>query len=174
MKTIRSACKLQPNALDINVGDQIERFDEIIKDTDGKEYFDKTFITDGMKTLLSRGIARLAGKSNDSVFHLKQAMGGGKTHLMVGFGLLAKNPSLREVKIGYTAYQADFSTVKIAASEARMANQTQRGWRKAIYCALSDGKNIKISPKIKPKIKKDKKDDSVNSSIFDFIEKGDI
>jgi predicted AAA+ superfamily ATPase len=76
MKTIRSACKLQPNALDINVGEQIERLDEIIKDTDGKEYFNKTLITDGMKTLLSRGIARLAGKSNDSVFHLKQAMGG--------------------------------------------------------------------------------------------------
>jgi predicted AAA+ superfamily ATPase len=48
-----------------------------------------------MKTLLTKGIARLAGKSNDSVFHLKQAMGGGKTHLVVGFGLLAKDQTLR-------------------------------------------------------------------------------
>ncbi len=119
MKTILSACKLQPNALDINVGDEIERLDEIIKDTDGKEYFNKTFITDGMKSLLSRGIARLAGKSNDSVFHLKQAMGGGKTHLMVGFGLLAKNPILRETKIGSIPYHSEFSTAKIAAFNGR-------------------------------------------------------
>jgi hypothetical protein len=102
MKTIRSACQLQPKALEINVGDQIEQLDQIIQDTNGQEYFKKTFITDGMKTLLSRGMARLAGKSNDTVFHLKQAMGGGKTHLMVGFGLLAKDAALREVQIGDT------------------------------------------------------------------------
>lgn len=90
MKTVRSACQLQPKALEINVGDQIEQLDQIINDTNGQEYFKKTFITDGFKTLLSKGMARLAGKSNDTVFHLKQAMGGGKTHLMVGFGLLAK------------------------------------------------------------------------------------
>lgn len=57
------------------------------------------------------------------------------------------------------------------ASEARMDNQTQRGWRKAIYCALSDGINIKMSLKVKPRLKKD---DPSNSSIFDFMEKGDI
>ena len=116
MKTIRSACKLQPKALEISVGDQIEQLDQIIHDTDGQEYFKTTFITDGMKTLLSKGMARLAGKSNDSVFHLKQAMGGGKTHLMVGFGLLAKEPSLRETQIGSMAYQSDFDSAKIAIS----------------------------------------------------------
>ncbi|MGK5094756.1 hypothetical protein WDW89_22450 [Deltaproteobacteria bacterium TL4] len=63
MKTIRSACKLHPKALDINVGDQIEQLDQIIHETNGQEYFNKTFITDGMKTLLSKGMARLAGKS---------------------------------------------------------------------------------------------------------------
>ncbi len=96
MKTIRNACQLQPKALEINVGDQIEQLDQIIHDTNGDEYFKKTFITGGMKTLLSKGVARLAGKSNDTVFHLKQAMGGGKTHLMVGFGLLAKDATLRQ------------------------------------------------------------------------------
>ena len=119
MKTIRSACQLQPNALEINVGDQIEQLDQIIQDTDGHEYFKKTFITDGMKTLLSKGMARLAGKSNDNIFHLKQAMGGGKTHLMVGFGLLAKNSSLRESQIGTMPYQSDFTSAKIAAFNGR-------------------------------------------------------
>ncbi|RIZ69556.1 MAG: DUF499 domain-containing protein [Methylococcales bacterium] len=119
MRNIRSACKLQPNALDINVGDQIEQLDQIINDTEGQAYFNKTFITDGMKTLLTKGIARLAGKSNDSVFHLKQAMGGGKTHLMVGFGLLAKDQTLRSELIGTLPYQASFGSAKIAAFNGR-------------------------------------------------------
>lgn len=119
MKTIRSACKLQPKALDINVGDQIEQLDQIINDTQGLEYFDKTFITDGMRTLLSKGIARLAGKSNDSIFHLKQAMGGGKTHLMVGFGLLAKDEQLRSLLISDIEHQSTFGTAKIAAFNGR-------------------------------------------------------
>jgi len=119
MRTIRNACKLQPKALEITVGDQIERLDQIIYDTNGQEYFKKTFITDGMTTLLSKGMARLAGKSNDTVFHLKQAMGGGKTHLMVGFGLLAKDASLREAQIGSMPYQSGFDVAKIAAFNGR-------------------------------------------------------
>jgi len=124
MKTIRNACKLQPNALEINVGDQIEQLDQIIHVTDGSEYFGKTFITEGMKILLTKGMARLAGKSNDTVFHLKQAMGGGKTHLMVGFGLLAKDAALRNQKIGEIPHQRGFSTAKIAAFNGRNNPQT--------------------------------------------------
>ncbi len=119
MKSIKNACALQPNALEINVGDQIEQLDQIIKDTDGNEYFNKTFITEGMKILLTKGIARLAGKSNDTVFHLKQAMGGGKTHVMVGFGLLAKDPSLRSKQISNIPNQDSFTIAKIAAFNGR-------------------------------------------------------
>ncbi len=119
MKSIRNSCVLQPKALDINVGDQIEQLDQIISDTDGHEYFAKTFITDGMTTLLSKGIARLAGKSNDTVFHLKQAMGGGKTHLMVGFGLLAQDAELRKKLIGHVPYQSEFAQARIAAFNGR-------------------------------------------------------
>ncbi|MBM7867397.1 DUF499 domain-containing protein [Heliobacterium gestii] len=119
MKIIKSACQLHPKALEISVGDQIEQLDQIIHGTNGQDYFKKTFITDGMKTLLSKGMARLAGKSNDTIFHLKQAMGGGKTHLMVGFGLLAKDPALRETQIGSIPYQSDFDSAKIAAFNGR-------------------------------------------------------
>ncbi|MEE4359789.1 MAG: anti-phage-associated DUF499 domain-containing protein [Desulfococcaceae bacterium] len=119
MKTVRNACRLQPNALEINVGDQIEQLDRIIKDTDGSRYFGETFITEGMKVLLTKGMARLAGKSNDTVFHLKQAMGGGKTHLMVGFGLLAKDAALRNRKIAGIPHQGGFSTARTAAFNGR-------------------------------------------------------
>ncbi|MBF0227500.1 MAG: hypothetical protein HQK76_18800 [Desulfobacterales bacterium] len=52
MKTILNACKLQPNALEINVGDQIEQLDQIIHDTDGSEYFAKTYITEGCQLVI--------------------------------------------------------------------------------------------------------------------------
>lgn len=124
MKTIRSACKLQPNALEISVGDQIEKLDQIIHDTEGETFFEKTFITEGMRVLLTKGMARLAGKTNDTVFHLKQAMGGGKTHVMIGFALLAANPELRGKLIGTIPYQAEFQTCKTAAFNGRNNPET--------------------------------------------------
>ena len=94
MKTVRDACQLQDNALSIKLSDQVEQLDELITyEGNGAAFFAKTFITQGMQDLISEGIARLAGASSQAVFHLKQAMGGGKTHLLVGFGLLAKHPS---------------------------------------------------------------------------------
>lgn len=55
------------------------------------------------------------------------------------------------------------------AAEAALDNQTQRGWRKALYCALSDGQNIKATQKVTPKSKK--KDDegleTFNLNLFD-------
>lgn len=119
MKSVRNACTLQPNALEITVGDQIEQLDEIIRETDSAQYFEKTFITGGMRDLLEKGVARLAGKSNNSIFHLKQAMGGGKTHLMVGFGLLAKNAGDRTKLIGDIPHQDGFGNAKIAAFNGR-------------------------------------------------------
>ncbi|MDR3540485.1 MAG: DUF3780 domain-containing protein [Desulfosporosinus sp.] len=59
------------------------------------------------------------------------------------------------------------------ASEAGRDNQFGRGWRKALYCALSDGSNIKLEPKKKPKTK-GKTEQKETLSLFDFIEKGDI
>ena len=89
MKTVRDGCQLQDNALSIKLGDQIEQLDELINNEgNGVAFFAKTFITQGMQDLISEGIARLAGTSSQAVFHLEQAMGGGKTHLLVGFGLL--------------------------------------------------------------------------------------
>jgi len=120
LKTIKDACILQPNALDIRVSDQIEQLDELIRDEgNGQAYFEKTHITQGMRMLVVEGMARLSGKSNQAVFHLKQAMGGGKTHLMVGFGLLAMHPDLRTQLCADVPYQDAFSTAKIAAFNGR-------------------------------------------------------
>lgn len=120
MKTVRDACQLQPNALSIKLSDQIEQLDEIISaEGDGSAFFEKTHITQGMKDLISEGIARLAGASSQAVFHLKQAMGGGKTHLLVGFGLLAKHPSLRAKHCAGISHADAFKTASIAAFNGR-------------------------------------------------------
>lgn len=60
------------------------------------------------------------------------------------------------------------------ASEAALDNQSERGWRKALYCALSDGTNIKLGPKKKPKTKEKDAVQKETMSLFDFIDKGDI
>jgi len=40
MKTVRDACELQPNALKIQLSDQIEQLDELIKsESDGSAFF---------------------------------------------------------------------------------------------------------------------------------------
>src|SRR6202007_1657849 len=110
----------QDNALSIKLGDQIEQLDELISaEGDGAAFFEKTHITQGMQELISEGIARLAGASSQAVFHLKQAMGGGKTHLLVGFGLLAKHPSLRATYCGGTPYSSAFATAAVAAFNGR-------------------------------------------------------
>ena len=62
MKTVRDACQLQPNSLSIKLSDQIEQLDELISaQGDGTEFFEKTYITQGMQDLISEGIARLPG-----------------------------------------------------------------------------------------------------------------
>lgn len=120
MKTVRDACQLQPNALSLTLGDQVEQLDELINiEGDGTAFFEKTFITQGMQDLINEGIARLAGASAQAIFHLRQAMGGGKTHLLVGFGLLAKSPSLRKRYCGETIYGSTFDVARIAAFNGR-------------------------------------------------------
>ena len=62
----------------------------------GQEFFDENYFTNGMQTLVDRAFRHLAGNgAGSSIFHLSQAMGGGKTHSMIGLGLLAKEPELR-------------------------------------------------------------------------------
>ena len=67
----------------------------------GAEFFDENYFTTGMLTLVDRAFRHLSGSgSGSSVFSLSQAMGGGKTHSMIGLGLLAKDPELRKKVLG--------------------------------------------------------------------------
>lgn len=120
MKTVKQACQLAPNALSIDVSDQIEQLDQLIQDEgNGESFYAKTFITEGMRELLRGTIERLAGKSSNAVFHLKQAMGGGKTHLIVGTGLAAKHKNLRQKYCSDLPHIDAFADARVVAFNGR-------------------------------------------------------
>ncbi|MBU2039164.1 MAG: DUF499 domain-containing protein [Gammaproteobacteria bacterium] len=53
-------------------------------------FFQRTFITEGMRLLLDSVVKRLAGLGGDPVIQLQTAFGGGKTHTMLAVYHLAK------------------------------------------------------------------------------------
>jgi hypothetical protein len=125
MKTVRSACTLQEGALEIRVSDQITQLAQVIaNETDGRKFFKRTHVTGGLQTLMNEGLARLSGKSSQAIFHLKQAMGGGKTHLMTGMGLLARHPGLRET-VGIV--RTNISGVTLQSNSARPKSSGNTG-----------------------------------------------
>ena len=50
---------------------------------DPKEFFARTYLTEGMRQLLVNAVQRLAGKGGEPIVQLKTAFGGGKTHTML-------------------------------------------------------------------------------------------
>ena len=120
MKTVKQSCQLAPNALSIDVSDQVEQLEQLINDEGtGEAFYAKTFITVGMRDLLRGTVERLAGKSSNAVFHLKQAMGGGKTHLIVGVGLAAKHKALRHKYCGDLSHIDAFESARVVAFNGR-------------------------------------------------------
>ena len=57
---------------------------------DPKEFFRRTYVTQGMQDLLTSVVRRLRGEGGDPVLDLKTAFGGGKTHTMLAAYHLAK------------------------------------------------------------------------------------
>lgn len=53
-------------------------------------FFQRTFITEGMRLLLDSVVRRISGKGGDPVIQLQTAFGGGKTHTMLAVYHMAK------------------------------------------------------------------------------------
>ncbi len=121
IRTIKQACRFNPVIQDYRMRFGIENLADLIHDAgDGREFFSRNFVTHGMEQLFREGLLRLSGKSDQAVFELTQAMGGGKTHLMVALGLLARHPHLRpEVLTEDLNARVDFRQARIAAFNGR-------------------------------------------------------
>ena len=61
---------------------------------DASLFFQRTFITEGMRLLLDSVVKRLAGRGGDPVIRLQTAFGGGKTHTMLAVYHLASGKGL--------------------------------------------------------------------------------
>ncbi|HVX16328.1 MAG TPA: Swt1 family HEPN domain-containing protein [Pirellulales bacterium] len=57
------------------------------------EFFRRTFLTEGLRRLLSQGILRLTGQGGDPVVELQTNFGGGKTHSMLALYHLVSGTS---------------------------------------------------------------------------------
>lgn len=130
LQTIRDACSFDAKAIEYALSDQVENLEDLNGHTpaQAEAFFAKTFVTEGMRTLLRRGLQRLGGGKGEAVFELKQAMGGGKTHSMLALGYLAANPSLirlvpKEVSEGLTPVRA-----RVVALSGRAISHDKHLW----------------------------------------------
>jgi len=121
IKTVRQACRFNPIIRDYRMSQGIENLAELINDEgDGREFFSRNYVTHGMEQLFREGLLRLSGNSDQAVFELTQAMGGGKTHMMIALGLLARHPHLRsEVLPEDLSGRIDSGQARIAAFNGR-------------------------------------------------------
>ncbi|MDX1982043.1 MAG: anti-phage-associated DUF499 domain-containing protein [Bryobacteraceae bacterium] len=128
--TVKDACELHPMALEYSMSEQVENLSDVIGATaaNADEFFAKNYVTRGMETLLSQGLLRLGGKSDQAVFELKQAMGGGKTHSMIALGLLARDGGLRAKIVPEISREAAFGDAKLVAVNGRLGFEETFVW----------------------------------------------
>jgi hypothetical protein len=101
-QSLSTTCKPRESVFKQDRRATVLNLDNFLNGTiDGKEFFQENYLTNGMETLIDRAFRHLAdGATGNSIFHLSQSMGGGKTHSMMALGLLARDPSLRSSVLG--------------------------------------------------------------------------
>ncbi len=130
LQTIKDACEFDPKAIGYALSDQIEDLDDLVGHDAAKatNFFEKTYVTGGMQTLLRQGLQRLAGTSGQAVFELKQAMGGGKTHSMLALGYLAANPGLAHLVPADVTKGITLAQAKVVAISGRSISRDRHLW----------------------------------------------
>ncbi len=127
LTAIRDVCTPFDSVLRSDPEPDIEDIAQLIKAEEGASdaFFARNHVTGGMKQLFELGIARLDGRSDQAVFTLTQAMGGGKTHLMVSFGLIAKSATLRQRVLDGARIRAPsgFGAARVVAISGRQPSE---------------------------------------------------
>ncbi len=81
-----------------------------------------------MRTLLIEAFRRLEGKSDQAVFKLTQAMGGGKTHNLITLGLLAKHPELRQTVLSELPNARELPSIRVICFSGRETDVPNGIW----------------------------------------------
>ncbi len=99
---------------------------------DAQAFYERTFITEGMRLLLTQVAQRLAGRGGDPVIQLQTAFGGGKTHTMLAvYHLATRNCSLSDLA-GVSSLMdqlgvLDLPKAKVAVLDG-LANSPGQAW----------------------------------------------
>jgi hypothetical protein len=120
MKTIFDLCKPKLSVFDAAQRDTVhDILDLKNKQIKPSEFFEETYFTAGMKSLIKNSFERLSGIGTESVFRLSQSMGGGKTHSMIALGLLAEHADVRE-KVFFEATFKGQARIAVISGRMRM------------------------------------------------------
>jgi hypothetical protein len=132
--TVRQLCKPHESAFAYVMADQVETLDQVINGdaTNAEEFFTKNYVTADLRILLQQGLARLAGKSKQAMFELRQAMGGGKTHSMIALGLLARSSTLRAKYVSDIHAANRMSDARVVVVDGRSIDRTRHIWGEII------------------------------------------
>ncbi|MBI4028162.1 MAG: DUF499 domain-containing protein [Verrucomicrobia bacterium] len=129
MKTLAQACHPRKTVFDRARRDVVLDITDLIEgDIKADEFFEENFVTDGMRRLLIEAFRRFKGDSDQGVFKLTQAMGGGKTHNMVALGLLAKYPKIREKVLPDLALVKKLGEVRVIGFTGRETDAPLGVW----------------------------------------------
>ena len=101
MKTLTELCVPRDSVFEGMNREDVKDLDNLKNGSiDAKEFFEETYITEGMENLFESAFRRFAGKGANGLIRLTQNMGGGKSHAMIALGLLSQNPTLRHDVLG--------------------------------------------------------------------------
>lgn len=129
MKPLKKLCTPRDSVFDVSKRDTVLNLSHLV---DGKiremEFFEENFVTDGMKTLLLEAFRRLQGKSEQALFKLTQAMGGGKTHNLITLGMLARHPEFRAQVLAGLPTASQLPPVRVVAFSGRETDVPHGIW----------------------------------------------
>jgi hypothetical protein len=118
--TVKDLCKANETVDDDSLLDRVENLQDFISNNIAPaDFFANNHTTGGMQGLFDQGFERLAGKSGKCVFKLTQGMGGGKTHTVIAFGLLAASAETRLSIVPDSPFADGFGNADVVAVDGR-------------------------------------------------------
>ena len=125
--SLATACQPRSSVFDRGRSDTVAEIADLPK-LNARAFFAETHVTEGMGVLLRQVFDRLMGRSDQGVFRLKQAMGGGNTHNLLAAALLAREPVERKAVLQRIGVSVDDRPVRVAAFSGRETDTSDYLW----------------------------------------------
>lgn len=129
MKTLFELCKPRDSVFNDTKREDVLNLSDLVENRiNPNEFFQENFLTQGMNVLFETTFKRFKRQSNTGIIKLTQAMGGGKTHNMLGLGLLAMHPDFREKVLGKSFKDDYLGKIKVVAFTGRESDAPYGIW----------------------------------------------